>query len=171
MEQDREISREELHQFDTIILTVTNSVDISNSKLSCERNCARRARFQQCDPRIFGAVLFLLGVSVLARASETPAGAAPTPVFDPYRFGAKGDGVSNDRLPLQRAIDACQGSGGSVFLHDGRFLTGQITLRSNMTLYIAPSATMVGIRSTSEAEYASKSSPTPNRITKPARGG
>ena len=49
-------------------------------------------------PRMFSAFLSLLGVSVLARASETPAGAPPTPVFDPYRFGAKGDGASNDRL-------------------------------------------------------------------------
>ena len=115
-------------------------------------------------PRMFSVLLFLLGVSVLARAGETPVGGPPTPVFDPYRFGAKGDGYSNDQLPLQRAIDACKGSGGSVFLHDGRFLTGQITLRSNMTLYIAPSATLVGIRSTSEADYPSQSSPTPNRV-------
>ena len=78
--------------------------------------------------RILIEFLFLLGITVLARAIEAPVVAPPVPVFDPYRFGAKGDSASNDQLALQRAIDACKGSGGSVFLHDGRFLTGQITL-------------------------------------------
>jgi polygalacturonase len=114
--------------------------------------------------RILSAFLLLLGITVLAHAIEAPVGAPPAPVFDPYQFGAKGDSISNDQLALQRAIDACKGSGGSVFLHDGRFLTGQITLGSNMTLYIAPSAALVGIGSISETDYPTKSSPTPNRI-------
>jgi polygalacturonase len=148
-----------------IILMVANPVDISSGRLFVWAEIVQEEHgSSKVTPRMFSAFLFLLGLSVLARASETPAGAPPTPVFDPYRFGAKGDGASNDQLALQRAIDACKGSGGSVFLHDGRFLTGQITLRSNMTLYIAPSATLVGIRSTSEAEYPSKSGPKPNRI-------
>jgi len=162
MNQDREITREELHQLVWSKPTrAAKEFGLSDAGRHFRRNRSGLLRSRLLKDGVF---LFLLGITVLARASEIPASAPPTPVFDPYRFGAKGDGTSNDRLPLQRAIDACKGSGGSVFLHDGRFLTGQITLGSNMTLYIAPSATLVGIRSTSEAEYPPRSSPTPNRI-------
>src|ERR1700678_2908402 len=47
--------------------------------------------------RILSAFLFLLGVTVLARAIDAPVGVPPVPVFDPYRFGAKRDSASNDQ--------------------------------------------------------------------------
>jgi polygalacturonase len=93
----------------------------------------------------------------------------PEPVFDVAHYGAKGDGQTDDRVSIQRAIDACKGSGGSVYLHDGVFLSGQIVLGSRMTLYVAPSATLRGIQSTSEADYPSKDAPFETHINATCR--
>jgi polygalacturonase len=75
----------------------------------------------------------------------------PTPIFDPFNFGATGNGTSKDTTALQAAINACAGAGGSVYLHNGTFLAGTITLGSNMTFYIASTATLLG--SQSSADY------------------
>jgi len=68
----------------------------------------------------------------------------PNPVFDVTTYGAVGDGTILNTAAIQAAIDACTGTGGSVYLHDGTFKTGTITLKSNMTFYIAKSATLLG---------------------------
>ncbi|SDL29242.1 Polygalacturonase [Catalinimonas alkaloidigena] len=73
--------------------------------------------------------------------------------FDVRKYGAKGDGTTNDRQAIQRAIDACQGTGGTVLLKNGTFLTGQLVLGSRMTLHIDTTATLLGIQSDREEEY------------------
>ena len=75
------------------------------------------------------------------------------PIFDVYGFGAKGDGSTLDMEAIQKAIDACKGTGGTVYLHNGTFLTGQLNLGSNMTLFIDSTATVLGIQSDSEEHY------------------
>lgn len=100
----------------------------------------------------------------LVGARATEPSSPPNPVFDPFKYGAKGDGTTNDRAALQRALDACAGTGGSVYLHDGKFLTGQITLGSDTTLFIGPTATLLGIQSTAESDYPAKKAATDNHI-------
>ncbi|TDF96161.1 S-layer homology domain-containing protein [Paenibacillus piri] len=78
-------------------------------------------------------------------------GGPPAPVFDVKDFDAKGDGITKDTAAIQAAIDAAAGTGGSVYLHDGVFLSGMIQLRSNMTFYIDSSATLKG--STLPSDY------------------
>lgn len=78
-------------------------------------------------------------------------GAAPQPVFDVRDYGAAGDGTTNDTAAIQRAIDAAKGSGGSVVLEGGTFLSGGLTLGSDMTFYIASSAVLLG--SPNAADY------------------
>src|SRR5215217_6763013 len=74
-------------------------------------------------------------------------------VHNVYAFGAKGDGITNDQAVIQKAIDACKKSGGTVLLEKGIFLTGQLTLVNNLTLKIDTSATLLGIKSDDEKDY------------------
>ena len=71
-------------------------------------------------------------------------GSPPTPVFDPRTYGAIGDGTTNDAASIQQAIDAAAGTGGSVVLAQGTYLSGTLTLHSNMTFFIDASATLLG---------------------------
>lgn len=75
----------------------------------------------------------------------------PKPVFDVRAYGAKGNGTVNDTKAIQKAIDACAGSGGSVVLRNGKFVAANLRLLGNMTFYIAGSATLLG--STNPADY------------------
>jgi polygalacturonase len=68
-------------------------------------------------------------------------------------FGAKGDGTTNDQAAIQKAIDSCGAQGATVVLRKGTFLSGQLKLVDNLTLFIDSSATLLGIQSDSEAHY------------------
>jgi polygalacturonase len=81
--------------------------------------------------------------AVLSVALLLPA-APRQPVFDVRDYGAVGDGVTKNTVAMQAAIDAAAGSGGSVYLHDGTYVSGTIKLKRNLTLYIDSSATLLG---------------------------
>ncbi|MBI9049179.1 MAG: glycoside hydrolase family 28 protein [Anaerolineaceae bacterium] len=60
-------------------------------------------------------------------------------------FGAVGDGVSLDTPAIQQAIDACaKNGGGTVIVPAGKFVTGSIFLRSNISLYLDVGAELLG---------------------------
>ncbi len=99
--------------------------------------------------------LLVDNVKVYVEASYI--GAPPAPVFDARDYGATGDGTTKDTAAIQKAIDAAGGSGGSVLLTKGTYLSGTLTLHSNMTVFIDPSATLRG--STDVADYPTQ---TPN---------
>lgn len=80
-------------------------------------------------------------------------GQMPEPVYDVMEYGAKGDGNTNDQAAIQKAVNACKETGGTVLFKNGAFLTGQINLVSNMTLYVDSTATILGIQSDSEKDY------------------
>ncbi|MBQ4029589.1 MAG: glycoside hydrolase family 28 protein, partial [Prevotella sp.] len=63
---------------------------------------------------------------------------AQTPVYNVMDYGAKGDGITDDAIAIQRAIDACSAKGGGqVYLPCGKtFLAGPIELKSNINLYL-----------------------------------
>ena len=83
----------------------------------------------------------LVPVIVLLCARAT--GAAPdSNVRD---FGATGDGKTLDTIAMNKAIEACATSGGGrVVVPPGRYLTGTVRLRSNVTLEIESGAEVVG---------------------------
>lgn len=60
-------------------------------------------------------------------------------------YGAIGDGKTNDTKAIQTAIDTCN-KGGTVVLSDGVYMSGQIKLKSDMTLWIDESAILRGIQ-------------------------
>ncbi len=67
-----------------------------------------------------------------------------TAMFDPYDFGAVGDGKTKDTAAVQAAVEAAAAVGGTVYVHDGEFLTGEIQLRSDITFYVDRTAVIHG---------------------------
>ncbi len=68
---------------------------------------------------------------------------------DVKNYGAAGNGTTKDTTAIQVAINACPPDG-FVWLHNGTFLSGTIFLKNNMTLYIDPTATLLGSGSSSD---------------------
>jgi polygalacturonase len=89
-------------------------------------------------------------VSISPETPDRP----PAPIFDVQKYGAKGDGVAFDTIAIQRAIDACTGSGGSVLLSKGTYLTAPLVLKGKMTFYISTGAVLLG--STRPEDYPEK---------------
>lgn len=58
-------------------------------------------------------------------------------------FGAKGDGTTLNTQAIQKAIDACP-ENGTVLIPAGKFLSGALFLKSNMTLEIAKDGILKG---------------------------
>jgi hypothetical protein len=64
--------------------------------------------------------------------------------FDVRGFGAKGDGKAKDTAAIQKAIDAAgTAGGGTVIVPAGRYLSGTIHLKSNVTLHLWPGAVIL----------------------------
>lgn len=59
------------------------------------------------------------------------------------RFGAKGDGKTNDTNALQATILACPDNG-CVYIPEGNYYTSPLFLRSNITIELAKGARLVG---------------------------
>jgi hypothetical protein len=90
-------------------------------------------------------------------------GGPPGPVLDVHAppYNAVGDGVANDTAAIQAAIDACAGTGGSVYLSGARtYLTGTLYLKSNMTFFIETTANLKA--SVDGANFPKQNPPTTN---------
>ncbi|MGN6421544.1 MAG: glycoside hydrolase family 28 protein [Pseudobacter sp.] len=59
------------------------------------------------------------------------------------RFGAKGDGVTDNTAFIQQAVDSCHAHGGKVIIPPGRFLSGTIILKSFVTLHVSAGAVLL----------------------------
>jgi len=80
------------------------------------------------------------------------AGALRAQSFDVTHYGAVGDHLTLNTAALQKAIDACAASGGgTVYFPAGKFLSGTLTLKSDVTLYLSPGAVLLA--STRIADY------------------
>src|SRR3954454_18384272 len=84
-------------------------------------------------------VALLLALAPAARAGTTSS------VFNVRDQGAVGDGKALDTAAINKAIDACTAAGGGqVLVPAGRYLTGTVRLRSNVTLQLDAGAAIVG---------------------------
>lgn len=67
-------------------------------------------------------------------------------------FGVKSDGITNNTHSLQKAIDfISENGGGELSIYVGRYLTGTIELKSNVTLVLHEGAALMA--STSPYDY------------------
>src|SRR5258708_7035043 len=94
-----------------------------------------------------------LFIAVAATGSLTRADSTAGHTFSPADFGAKLDGVTNDQVALQRAIDAAAAAnGGVVAIPSGHALmTGSFELKSKVTLNLEAGSRIIG--STQQADY------------------
>jgi polygalacturonase len=66
-------------------------------------------------------------------------------MIDVRAYGAAGDGCTLDTPALQAAIDACHAQGGgTVNVPAGRYVTGSIFLRDDITLHLEAGAVLLG---------------------------
>ena len=88
----------------------------------------------------------VLGLAVVSGAGAQQAAGGSGMTCNVRAFGAKGDGTTKDTAAIQKAIDACssKGGGGRVLLEHGTFLSGPLTLKSNVTLFLNIDATLLG---------------------------
>jgi polygalacturonase len=100
------------------------------------------------EPRrnFLGTVGTGLGLAAVAAMAQSSPGASPVAgLFNVRDFGAKGDGVTKDTAAIQSTIDACSAAGGGlVYFPQGRFLSGTLTLKDNVTLHLSPNAILLG---------------------------
>lgn len=65
--------------------------------------------------------------------------------FEITKYGAIGDGTTLNSQAIQKAIDAChKNGGGRVIIPAGKFLSGTIAMKDNVTLYLQKDAVLLG---------------------------
>ncbi len=66
-------------------------------------------------------------------------------LFSVRQFGALGDGKTLDTTAINKAVTACSDAGGGqVWFPPGRYLSGTVHLKDNVTLYFDAGAALVG---------------------------
>src|SRR5215216_3203047 len=94
--------------------------------------------------------LLLLGLSLFIAVATAPSvrntqarATVPKATFSIADYGAVGDGKTLNTEAIQRAIDACtRQGGGTVYVPAGRFVTGTILLKDNVTLHLDEQAVL-----------------------------
>lgn len=72
-------------------------------------------------------------------------------VFNIVKYGAVNDGKFLNTEIIQEVIDECSVKGGKVIVPSGKFLTGSLTLKNNVTIELLKGALLLG--STNLADY------------------
>jgi hypothetical protein len=103
------------------------SMTDSQSPILDRRKMARSA--------LLGGASILLGAQASARAAGPAAGQEP---FNVRKFGAAGDGKTDDTKAIQSALDAAGEVRGAVFVPAGVYLTAELRMRPNTALVGVP---------------------------------
>ncbi len=73
-------------------------------------------------------------------------------IYDVTKYGIIGDGVSNNTQKIKELIDVIsKNGGGKLYFPAGKYVTGSVILKSNMTLYLENGAVILG--SEDEKDY------------------
>jgi polygalacturonase len=91
----------------------------------------------------FVQLLFLAVLVCVFKVSVVQA-AGTSPFFDVTGYGAVADGKTLCTQAIQKTVDACHAAGGgTVYLPAGKYLSGAVFLKSNVTLHISEGATLL----------------------------
>jgi len=97
--------------------------------------------------------MMCLGLVMILKSTLAQTSGPENAVYDIRKFGAIADTTIVNTKAFQAAIDKCNADGGGVVLvAGGRFVTGTIYLKSNVTLRVEAGAVMLG--SSKIADYA-----------------
>jgi polygalacturonase len=100
------------------------------------------------------AKLAVSGLAFQAGAFAQQRAAEPAESLNVRALGAKGDGKTLDTAAINRAIDAAAAAGGgTVFFPAGTYASYSIHLRSKVSLYLGPGATILAAENTSTTGY------------------
>jgi hypothetical protein len=87
----------------------------------------------------------LASAAVLPKLSRPATAAASAEFLDIREFGAVGDGVTVNTDAIQKAIDTgAANGGGTVLVPNGKYVTGTLFLKSNLTLCVDAGAWLLG---------------------------
>ena len=93
----------------------------------------------------------LILAAIFTWTSAPSAGAAPeAEIFNVRTFGATGDGRTLDTAAIQKALDACKKSGGTVLFPPGTYLSQPLVIRSQTTLKLEQGATLLATTNQSD---------------------
>ncbi len=83
-------------------------------------------------------------------------------VFSVRHYGAAGDGKKVDTVAINKAVKACaEAGGGQVRFSPGRYISGTIHLKDNVTLFFEAGATLVGTTKLDDYQYFTPPANTP----------
>ena len=111
----------------------------------------------------FKRLIFHAAFCAALLLSSSPIFASPPAHLDLRAYGAAADGRTLDTTPINNAIKTLSAQGGgTLYFPPGTYLTGSIHLLSNVTLQLAPGATILG--STDIAHYPKNAPPRPGSL-------
>src|ERR1700730_1841870 len=84
-----------------------------------------------------------LGAVTTVQAATVKTNPAARDTLDVRAFGATGDGKTMDTPAINKAIEAAAAGGGTVRFPAGSYLCYSIHLKSHITLYLDPGATIL----------------------------
>ena len=89
--------------------------------------------------RHFGRTALFGAASAFAASDSLAAeGLKAGEILDARKFGAAGDGRTDDTPPLQKAIDAAAENGGALLIPPGNYLTRELHVRAGVTIAGSP---------------------------------
>lgn len=87
---------------------------------------------------------FLMTAMIFCGVTQAAGVKTNTSFFNIADYGAVGDGNTKNTASIEKAIEACaKAGGGTVWVPAGRFLTGPIVLKSNITLHVEAGANIL----------------------------
>jgi hypothetical protein len=98
--------------------------------------------------------LLVQAVVLIFCTTSQPVIADISGVFNIRDYGAVGDGKALDTPAINKAIEDCAAAGGGqVRLSPGKYLSGTVHIKSNVTLFIEAGATLVGTTDLNQYQY------------------